>query len=279
MKGSIGFLGPFGTFGHEVAKLCSNGSRLVSLSSHLEILDAVEKGEVDYGIVAVENSIDGAVNEVLDHFIWSAEKLTVCGEVVLPVNQCVFVKPGIGFEDVRIVISHPKGLGQCAKNIHQKFPNAQQIAVNSTAAAVPEMLKSEVPAAAIAGKLAAREGSVVLTENFQDVLENSTRFWIAGREKIGPTGNDKTSFVFETKRNKSGSLLPTLSLLASFEINMSSFNSRPAKKAMGQYVFLVDVDGHMEDEDLSEALRSIKECTARCKIFGSYPKWKDRENS
>lgn len=271
----IAYLGPKGTFGHEAAKMWRPKAVPTPFPSHLHILDGVEKGEITEGIVAVENSIDGSVTDVMDYFIHDAVKARVCGEIVVRINQCVFAKPGTSFQQVQLVISHVKALGQCAKNIYRKFPNAQQMAVDSTAAAVLKMLATDAPAVAIAGKNAVQPGTVILRENFQDVERNDTRFWVVGRKATRPTGNDKTSLVFETFENAPGALLAVYAIFAARGLNLSKIESRPTKEALGAYVFLVDVEAHRADAALRDALRKVRACTPRLKVFGSYPRWEN----
>jgi prephenate dehydratase len=270
MSNQIAFLGPIGTFGHEAAKMWRSEAVHIPFSSHLHILEAVEKGKIAEGIVAVENSIDGSVMDVLDYFIHNARRARVQGEVVLSVNQCLWGRSGTKLEDVRVVISHPKGLGQCSRNIYALFPNAGQEAADSTAVAVSRMLQYELPAVAIAGAAAGQDGAIVLRENFQDRANNSTRFWVVGRRNVHSTGNDRTSLAFELFENAPGALLSVLAIFASRGLNLSKVESRPSKEALGKYVFLVDVDGHKKDEALADALNKVRVCTPRLKVFGSY---------
>ncbi|MDO8663484.1 MAG: prephenate dehydratase [Candidatus Wildermuthbacteria bacterium] len=273
----IAYLGPEGTFGHEAAKIWSPNASYVAFRSHLHILDAVEKGDVADGIVAIENSIDGPVTDVIDYFIHDALRTRVCGEIVVPINQCLFAKPGVSLENVRMVISHSKGLGQCAKSIHRQFPTAQQVEVDSTAAAVIKMLAVNVPmvAVAIAGKPAIKPGAVILQENFQDVKNNATRFWVVGQKITKPTGQDKTSLVFEIFKNAPGALLSIYAIFASRGLNLSKIESRPTKEVLGAYVFLADVEAHQADPVLRDALRMVRICTPKLKVFGSYPRWQN----
>lgn len=267
----LAYLGPTGTFGNEAAKLWKPKATLVPFPSHLHILNAVEKGDVPEGIVAVENSIDGPVTDVMDFFIHDAKRVRVCGEVVVRVNQCLFAKPGMRLEDVQIVISHPKALGQCGRNIYRLFPSAHQVPVNSTAEAVGMMLNS-VNAVAIAGKPAMQPGTVILQENFQDVERNDTRFWVVGRRAAKPTGKDKTSLVFETYENAPGALFVVYAIFAARGLNLSKMESRPTREALGAYVFLVDVEAHQKDPTLQDAFKKVRACTPRLKVFGSYPR-------
>ena len=273
MAKKIGYLGPAGTFGEEAARVWLPGGRYIPFPSHLHILEAVENGEIGQGIVAIENSVEGVVNVVLDYFIHNAKKIRVRGEVALGIHQCLFGKPGTVAEDVQMVLSHPTGLGQCARSIHAMFPRAQQVGTDSTAAAVRKMLDAVVPAVAIAGRSAAQEGAVVLRENFQDAENNSTRFWVVGRRSAQPTGCDKTSLVFETYANAPGALFSILALFASRGLNLCRLESRPTKEALGQYVFIVDVEAHQADPVMRDALGKVRLCVPRLKVFGSYARW------
>lgn len=271
----VAYLGPEGTFGHEAAKILNPNASYIPFLSHLHILDAVERGDIAEGIVAVENSIDGPVTDVIDFFIHDAVNVRVCGEIVVPINQCLFAKPGVSPEDVRMVISHSKGLGQCARSIHRQFPTAQQVEVDSTAVAVIRMLAIDIPAVAIAGKTAIKLGAVILQENFQDVKRNATRFWVVGRKMTKPTGRDKTSLVFEIFANAPGALLSIYAIFASRGLNLSKIESRPTKEVLGDYVFLVDVEAHQADPVLRDALKMVRVCTPKLKVFGSYPRWQN----
>ncbi|MBI2577675.1 MAG: prephenate dehydratase [Candidatus Wildermuthbacteria bacterium] len=275
-KQKIGFLGPVGTFGHEAVKTWLPKGEYVPYPSHLSILEAVEKGEIPLGVVGVENSVAGPVIDVQDHLIHDANAIQVCGEVVLPINQCAWAKPGTVPGEVRVVLSHPTGLEQCSKNIRRMFPNAELKKTNSTAEAVREMLAMDVPAVAIAGKAAAQEGAVILQENVQDRQGNSTRFWVVGRRSARPTGCDKTSLVFELYENAPGALLAVLALFASRGLNLSKVESRPNKETLGRYVFLVDVEAHKQDPVLKGVLQKVRACTPRLRVFGSYPRWREQ---
>lgn len=273
----IAYLGPKGTFGEEAVNVWDPHATHIPFASHLEVLDAVNNGKAQRGIVAVENSIDGGVRDVVDYFIHKKTlKIKVCGEVIIPINQCLFMKPGVKLQDVQVVISHPTGLGQCARNIHKTFPNARQKAVESTAEAVGKMLAMDIPAVAIAGKAAAQPGAVIVREKFQDNDNNTTRFWVVGRHSPSPTGNDKTSLVFETFTNAPGALVSVLNIFALGGLNLAKIESRPTKKAMGEYVFLVDVEAHAADVSLRDALKMLKLSTPWVRVFGSYPRWRSK---
>jgi prephenate dehydratase len=270
----IAYLGPLGTFGHEAAKLRWPNVELAPYPSHIHVLEAVKCGEVKFGIVATENSIDGPVTDVLDWFTLQENngQVQIGGEIFLPINMCVLAKPGTRPEDIEMVISHTKGLGQCAQHIRKEFPTAALLEVGSTAAAVQKMLAMDAPAVALAGRAAAQDGVTILRENFQDMPENTTRFWVAGKERMPPTGCDKTSIVFQTL-HRPGELYASLGILARWKINLTRIESRPSKRKMGEYVFLMDVDGHQEDEPLTCALSELRSSIPWVRVLGSYPQW------
>lgn len=276
METKIAYLGPKGTFGEEAANIWNPDAIRIPFPSHLRILDAVNNDEAQEGIVAVENSIDGSVTDVIDYFIHEAYKIRVCGEIIIPINQCLFVKSGVKLQDVKVVISHPKGLRQCIRNIYRTFPNARQLTVEATAEAVNKMLAMDIPAVAIAGKMAAQPGAVIVQENFQDRENNTTRFWVIGQHIQLPTGNDKTSLAFQTFENAPGALVSVLNIFALRGLNLTKIESRPTKEAMGEYVFLVDVEAHAADNSLREVIKTLETHTPWYRIFGSYPKWSSK---
>ncbi len=276
MSLEMAFLGPHGTFGHEAAMLSLPGGVYRPYPTHPAVLDAVVRGAMPRGIVAVENSAAGPVIAVQDHFIHVIDdQISVCEEVVLPINQCLFTSPGIYLADVQVVLSHPTGIDQCAENIRRVFPQAEIKTATSTGQAVRDMLTEDVPAAAIAGRAAAVDGAVIVQEHFEDMEGNSTRFWVVGKGSAHPTGCDKTSLAFELFENAPGALLAIMALFAARGLNLAKVESRPNRQALGGYVFLFDVEGHQHDEHLGAVLELMESCTSMLKVFGSYPQWRN----
>jgi prephenate dehydratase len=279
----IGCLGPKGTFGSIVAKLLMSKmtmNKCVFYPTHFDVLEAVEYGKIKYGVVGAENSTDGSVTEVIDYFIFNAKNILVYNEVVIPINQCLWGKPDIDLNDVEIIFSHPTGLGQCSESIHALLsPKIQKIAVSSTAAAVSEMVKSSIPAVAIAGSMAEIEGAVIIFDKFQDKGDNETRFWVVSSKCCDdihpPTGNDRTSLAFKLP-NIPGALVSVLNCFSERDLNLSKIESRPDKNNSWEYFFLVDVEAHQQDPLIQEALEDMRTKTSELIVLGSYAQWKEK---
>jgi prephenate dehydratase len=268
----LAFLGPPGTFGEEAALRYDAAAELVPFTSHAAVIAAVGAGTVDAGIVPVENSIEGAVNETVDLLIHEAASM-ICYELVVPVEQCLLVLPGMRAEDIRVIRSHPQGLGQCRGYIERFFPDARLEASLSTAGAV-EGLAATAGAAAIATRRAAElHGAEVLAAGIQDRSSNATRFVVLSTSDAPATGDDKTSIAVAMPHDRPGSLVAVLSEFATEGINLTKIESRPSKDALGVYIFLIDFQGHRLDPRVSAVLDRVRAHSNFLKVFGSYPRW------
>lgn len=274
MNKSIGFLGPKGTFSHEAVE--GYGSKhnksyeAKEYSSIRDVLYALKNGEVDEAIVPIENSLEGAVNVTLD-VLAKEEDMFIVDEYIIPVNLNLVAKRSTKPEDIKVIMSHPQPLGQCRNYLNTKFPGAVQLEENSTSKAAQKVVDGDGTCAAITSKIAAKiYGLEVLEKNIQDNENNHTRFVIIARSLKAKTGTDKTSIVFSTD-NKPGSLYRILDIFSLWDINMTRIESRPSKNALGQYIFFVDIDGHIEDQDVHDALTMVKRKTSFYKFIGSYP--------
>lgn len=270
----IGFLGPRGTFSHEALLQYVNGREgylPVDYASIADILLAVESKEVDEAIVPTENSLEGAINVTLDTLASDVD-LRIRDEVIVTVRQNLLVRKGTKPGDIRSILSHPQPIGQCRKYIAAQYPHAQVKAVYSTAGAAEEVARGSGELGAI-GSLAAAEvyGLDVLARDIQDGDNNLTRFVVIGREDGVKTGCDKTSIVFSTD-NKPGSLYRILDIFNLWDINMTRIESRPAKDRLGTYIFFIDIEGHREDPDVSDALTMVRRKSSFFKFLGSYPR-------
>lgn len=271
----IAFLGPPGTFGEEALLTQDDlaAGEHLPMRSMLDVLEATEHGDVDFGFVALENSIEGPVTPVLDHLIFEAD-LLVQREVVLRVNQNLIGPPGMRVGDVRRVVSIPPALEQCRKFLARELPDAELLAANSTAEAV-QHLAEERPegTAAIGTALAARLYDLeVLASDVEDHPDNSTRFVLVARDGIpAPTGHDLTSIVCFQRQDKPGNLHLISAQFAAREINLTKFESRPTKRGLGDYCFVVDLDGHIADEVVADCLRNLHAELGSVKFLGSYP--------
>lgn len=276
---SIGFLGPKGTFSHEAveAYISEQGKsyQMVEYLSIRDVLYALKNGEIDEAIVPIENSLEGAVNVTLD-ILAKEEDLFIVDEYIIPINLNLVAKKGTKREDIKVIISHPQPLGQCRNYLNTNFPEAVQIEENSTSKAAQRVVDGDCTCAAVSSTIAAKlYGLEILDKNVQDAENNHTRFVIVSKYRKQKTGCDKTSIIFSTD-NKPGSLYRILDIFSLWDINMTRIESRPSKSALGQYIFFVDIDGHIEDQDVYDALTMVKRKTSFYKFIGSYPMFKGK---
>jgi prephenate dehydratase len=271
----IGFLGPEGTF-TEQALLTQPDlveGTLVPLPSIGDVLLATERGEVDLGFVAIENSIEGSVNVTLDLLAFETE-LLIQREVVISVQLNLLARPGATLDDITTVVSFPHAAAQCRGFLADRLPGVQVSAANSTAQAAMQVGAGTDPhIAAIGTALAAKVyGLDILAEDIEDHPENETRFVVVARDGIpAPTGHDKTSVVVFQDADRPGSLLGILQEFAARAVNLTKLESRPTKRGLGDYCFLIDLEGHLSDELVADCLRDLKSKQGDVKFLGSYP--------
>ena len=272
---TIAFLGPVGTF-TEQALLTQPDlaqAKLVPMPSFSAILTAVEAGDVDYGFIAIENAIEGTVNVNQDTLAFDVD-LLIEREVVLPVHLDLMARPGTTLDQVTRVWSYPHALAQCRKFLARELALAETEASNSTADAARMLSQSDDPhGAAIAPRRAAEVyGLEVIAAAVEDHDNNETRFVLVAREGIpAATGHDKTSIVVFQRADEPGSLLTILQEFAARGINLTKLESRPTGRGLGDYCFLIDLEGHLSDEVVADAMRSLKAKQADVKFLGSYP--------
>lgn len=272
----VGFLGPEGTFTEQA--LLSQGDlashELVALPSITDVLFAVEDGEVDYGFVGIENSIEGAVTATVDTLAFETD-LLIQREVVLGVQMNLLAPVGVGLPDIRRVVSIPVATAQCRRYLQRELPGVETVAASSTAEAA-RLVAAEgndghtaAIAPSVAGKL---YGLDVLAVDIEDHPDNATRFVVvAPRGVPAPTGHDKSSIVVFQRADRPGSLLAILQEFAARAINLTKLESRPTKKGLGNYCFVIDLEGHVADELVADCLRDLKSKVAEVKFLGSYP--------
>jgi len=264
----VAYLGPEATFTHEAA-LRSFGSsiELEPQVTVAEVFARVERGDVQHGVVPVENSMEGAVTHTLDELMNSP--LKVCGEVYLPVSQNL-ISSETSMERVSLVCSHPMALAQAASWLRRELPWASLEDVDSTAEAA-RRAADEPGVAAVGSVLAAdAHGLKVLARNIQDARANTTRFIVLGREWAARTGRDKTSVVFSVK-DRPGVLKDALSAFADEGINLTRIESRPSRKRAWTYVFFADLLGHPEEDRVKRAMESLEEHCPYVSLIGAYP--------
>jgi prephenate dehydratase len=273
----IGFLGPEGTFTEQA--LLSQPElmvdvELVALPSIPEVLAAVADGRVDRGFVGIENSIEGAVTVTVDTLAFETE-LLIQHEVVMGVQMNLLAPSGVGLADVRRVLSIPVATAQCRGFLHSELPQASLLPTASTVEAAVLVAGDEHDGhtAAIAPSVAAKiYGLDVLASDIEDHPDNTTRFVVVAREGVPTaTGHDKTSIVVFQRADKPGSLLAILQEFAARSINLTKLESRPTKQGLGNYCFLIDLEGHVGEELVADCLRDLKSKVADVKFLGSYP--------
>ncbi len=270
----LAYLGPPGTFGEEAALKAGPTAERVAYPSHAAVAAAVESGAAEQGVVAIENSINGSVAETLDILIHDST-LQIQSELVVPVVLNLIVAPGTNPAAIGVIYSHPQPLGQCRKFLEANYAGAQLEAALSTTEAVALAMKRGGDAAAIATQRAAElYGGQIIAHAIQDTDNNVTRFLVLGRGKQPPSGRDRTSIAFTFARDLPGSLSGVLNEFAARAINCTKIESRPTREAFGEYVFLIDFQGHQDEPDGADVLAAIRPLCARLKVFGSYPRWR-----
>lgn len=250
-----------------------SAAELVMFSTMPEVLDAVRDGVVDAGFVAIENSIEGTVHLTQDGLIFDHD-LLIQREVVLDIEMCLMGPSGMGLADVREILSIPVAAAQCRDWVHQHLPGVPQVTTNSTAEAAQLVGAGRPGAAAIGPALAGKiNGLDVIAADIGDHDGNQTRFVVVAAGTIpAPTGHDKTSVVVYQRANVPGSLISILQEFAARRINLTKLESRPTKKGgLGDYCFVIDVEGHVTDDVLADCLRDLYAKQGGVKFLGSYP--------
>lgn len=265
---TVAYLGPQGTFSQEaVAKHFGGLTATVPCASIDEVFHQVETGAVGYGVVPVENSTEGAIGRTLDLLLSTPAK--VCGEVVLPIRQCVMSR-GRHLRGVRKVYSHSQSLAQCQQWLARRLPGAERVAVVSNAEAA-RLAARERGAAAIGPKTAAALYRLnLLARDIEDESKNTTRFLVLAAHEAPPSGNDKTSLIMST-HNVPGAMHDLLTPLAVNQVSMTRLESRPSRTGLWEYVFYVDIEGHQQDANVARALAELKQKASFLKNLGSYP--------
>lgn len=273
MSEQIAFLGPEGTFSERAALDYAAGVTLRPCPNISAVAKAVVDGSAIEGVVPIENSLEGSVTDTLDILIQEST-LFINRELVLPIQQCLLVKEGTQQSAIKNIYSHPQAFGQCRIFLDKHFKDVELVASFSTVAAVKDMLFAIAPSAAIANMRAAEVYGVdVLIRGIEDNLSNATRFVILAKRDHVPTGDDKTSLCLEFSSDEPGSLHKVLGEFAKRDINLTKVESRPTKHSLGEYRFLIDCEGHRQDDLLASTIERIHEHASTVRIFGSYPRW------
>jgi chorismate mutase/prephenate dehydratase len=265
---TVAYLAPQGTFTHQAARERFGAAADYRPSRTIaETFDDVERGRVHFGVVPVENSTDGAVNVTHDRLVNT--DVQICGELTLEIAQHLLSRAA-DLADVKRVLSHPQGLGQCRAWLAEHLPEVPQEETASTAGAV-ELAAADPGIAAIASDLAGRlYGVPILRRRIEDNRHNATRFLVLGHRAGKPSGRDKTSILFAMP-NQPGALYRILEPFARSGLNLTKIESRPAKRMPWEFVMFVDFEGHRETPEVAAALSEAAERTVYLKVLGSYP--------
>jgi len=267
----VAYLGPRGTFCMDaVERFFGSGVDAVAQREVLDVFKAVRDGGAAFGVVPVENSLEGSYGLVLDALVNT--DLKIVGEVVLPVSHCLASMRKMSLERVKAVYSHPQAMAQCGRFLHDYLGKARRREVSSTAKAAMVVRRLKYAAAICSRSAAKLYGLEVLAENVEDEQSNFTRFLIFSSRPASRTEDAKTSIVFSAK-HVPGALHKALAPFASRGINLTKIESRPAKGQPWEYMFFLDLQGHEADHNVAEALGELSDFTTRLKVLGSYPRW------
>ena len=267
----VAFLGPEGTFTQAaVLKHFGSSVRALPLPAIDEVFHEVEGGVADFGVVPIENSSEGTVNHTLDMFL--ASSLKICGEVELRIHHHLMGRMST-LADVRRVCAHAQALGQCRGWLDEHLPDVERIAESSNAEGA-RRARDERGTAAIASRAAAEIYTLtLLADEIEDRPDNTTRFLVIGRKLFSRSGADRTTLlVSATGTDDAGALFRLLKPFAEHRVNMTRIESRPSRKKKWDYVFFIDVEGHVSDPPLAKALASLEKHASLFKILGSYPR-------
>ncbi len=264
----VAFLGPIGSFGH-LASLCHFGAstELIPVRPQIDIFTEVEAGRADYGVVAIENSVQGTVRDVLERF--QRTPLWICAETFQPIQQHLLSKSSIS--EIQCVYSHPQPFAQCKTWLRRYLGGAEQVEVVSTSEAA-ERAAQEPSAAAIASELASEIYQVPIVANsIMDEPNNTTRFFVIGKSLPEPSGYDRTSLFFAIP-DKVGALHQALGIIEESQLNLSYLESLPSRAKPWEYIFFAEMEGHIAEERVLVALEQLEELCRHVNVLGSYPR-------
>jgi chorismate mutase/prephenate dehydratase len=267
----VAFLGPEGTFTQAaVLKQFGHSVRALPLPSIGEVFHEVEGGVADFGVVPIENSSEGTVNHTLDMFLISP--LKICGEIEMRIHHFLMARsPDLAA--VKRVCAHPQALAQCRGWLDEHFPDVERVPVSSNAEGA-RRARDERGSAAVAGETAAQlYGLAILAKEIEDQADNTTRFLVVGPKLFAGSGADKTTLLVSTgDTDDSGALFRLLQPFAEHKVNMTRIESRPSRKRKWDYVFFMDIEGHISEPGVAAALAGLEQEASLFKILGSYPK-------
>lgn len=265
----VGYLGPEGSFSHQAVTTLV-GVEPVAVASLEELLSAVAEGELDQALVPIENALEGTVSATIDGLVFSHE-LIILQEIVLPIHLHLLARPGVALEDVKSVRSYVHALAQVRNFVHER--GLETVQTTSTSQAARDVAESSEPWGAVGSSLAAELfGLKVIAPDIEDHPDNATRFVVVGRDAVSaPTGHDRTTIVCFQDADRPGSLYAILGRFAARDINLTKLESRPTKRALGDYCFVIEFEGHVADDVVADCLADLQAHLAQVKFLGSYP--------
>ena len=270
------YLGPAGTFTEAaLLKIAASDDQLIAYANVTAALDAVRKGEANKALVPIENSIEGVVARTLDELA-SGEPLVITAETTLPVTFSLMTLENKDPKDIKSIATHPHAESQCRSFIAKNYPNAQVIETASTAAAAKGLSKGDYDAA-IGAAIAAKNYQLkIIAEDIGDNTSAVTRFVVVEKPGKSPaaTGKDRTSLAVFIAIDHAGALLEILNEFAKHQVNLSFIQSRPTGSQLGHYHFIIDAEGHIDDQPVAAALAGLKEICEDIRFLGSYPQAK-----
>ena len=268
----VGFLGPEGTFTQNaVFKHFGHSVRALPFHTIDEVFQEVESGAADFGVVPIENSTEGSVNNTLDMFLTSPLKIS--GEIELRIEQHLLGQMS-GLDNIERICAHEQSLAQCRGWLREYLPQVELIGMSSNAAGA-RRARDEAGTAAIGPDVAADVYDLkIMVNSIQDRRDNSTRFLVVGRKLLSPSGADKTTLLVSTSDTAGGAgvLHTLLKPLADHKVNMTFIESRPSQRQNWDYVFFIDVEGHADESPLSDALQILEKESSLYRVLGAYPK-------
>lgn len=268
----IGFLGPEGTFTQtSVYKHFGHSVRALPFHTIDEVFQEVECGAADFGVVPIENSTEGSVNNTLDMFLTSP--LKIAGEIELKIEQHLMSKMK-GLDNIERICAHEQSLAQCRGWLREYLPHVELIGMSSNASGA-RRARDEDGTAAIGPEVAADVYELkIMVNNIEDRADNATRFLVVGRNLLAASGDDKTTILVSTSDTAGGAgvLHSLLQPLAEYGVNMTRIESRPSRRKKWDYVFFIDIEGHAEESPVAEALQKLEKTSSLFRVLGAYPK-------
>ena len=276
-KQIVAFLGPAGTWTDKAVRTFAEKGQLEAdyepylCENMADVFEAVDRGQADFGVVPIENSLEGPVTTTLDALSFTSRS-EILGECILDIHQSLILAPGATLDDVETIVSHSQGLGQCRRWIARNLPERTCEVATSTAAAA-QRAANDKRVAAIASPLAAQLcGAVVYEEAIEDHLSSQTRFVLIGDAPVAHEGEGKTTLALFLQADRSGALNMILSEFTYAQVNLTMIQSRPTKRELGDYMFVVEIEGYADDANVRVALDCLRLKLRQVKVIGSYPR-------